>query len=186
MRSDLRSRKFRSSSEAASRDGDPELFGMASEEAARSVLRPAWESGGGEISSRYLPLVQGGYYLLTGLWPLVHMESFERVTGRKTDKWLVRTVGLLAAAIGTGLLQAGSRGHLPRELRTVAQLSALGFIAVELPTVLRRRISPIYLADAAAELGFLGAHEWARRGAEDDLDTLVRQEARELADDHDL
>src|SRR4051794_41935238 len=50
---------------------------------------------------------QGAYYTLTGLWPLVHMASFEAVTGPKTDDWLVRMVGLLAAVIGATLLTAG-------------------------------------------------------------------------------
>ncbi len=49
---------------------------------------------------------QGAYYLLTGVWPLINMDSFERVTGAKTDKWLVKTVGVLVAAIGGSLMVA--------------------------------------------------------------------------------
>jgi hypothetical protein len=45
---------------------------------------------------------QAAYYLMTGLWPLFHRRSFEAVTGPKTDYWLVRTVGVLVAAIGGG------------------------------------------------------------------------------------
>jgi hypothetical protein len=41
---------------------------------------------------------QGVYYLLTGVWPLPSIGSFQRVTGPKTDLWLVRTVGVLVAA----------------------------------------------------------------------------------------
>jgi hypothetical protein len=33
----------------------------------------------------WLPLAHGGFYLLTGVWPLVHMPSFLAVTGPKTD-----------------------------------------------------------------------------------------------------
>ena len=40
------------------------------------------------------------YFMLTGIWPVVHMPSFIAVTGPKTDLWLVRTVGLLIAGIG--------------------------------------------------------------------------------------
>lgn len=29
--------------------------------------------------------VQGTFYLATGIWPLVHIESFVAVTGPKTD-----------------------------------------------------------------------------------------------------
>jgi hypothetical protein len=35
--------------------------------------------------------VQGIYYLLTGLWPLVSIGTFQMVTGEKTDVWLVHT-----------------------------------------------------------------------------------------------
>mgnify|MGYP003293179536 CR=1 FL=1 len=45
-------------------------------------------------------LAQGGFYVLSGVWPLVSMRTFELVTGPKTDDWLVRMVGLLAAVIG--------------------------------------------------------------------------------------
>jgi hypothetical protein len=31
---------------------------------------------------------QGTYFLLTGVWPLLHMRSFLTVTGPKTDLWL--------------------------------------------------------------------------------------------------
>ncbi len=37
---------------------------------------------------------QAVYYVLTGVWPLVSMKTFLKVTGPKTDLWLVRTIGL--------------------------------------------------------------------------------------------
>jgi hypothetical protein len=52
------------------------------------------------VSQRSVLRAQGGYYLVTGLWPLVHLASFEAITGPKVDDWLVRMVGLLAAVIG--------------------------------------------------------------------------------------
>jgi hypothetical protein len=45
--------------------------------------------------------MQGAYYLVSGLWPLLHFTSFEAFTGRKRDRWLVRTVGLLTCGIGS-------------------------------------------------------------------------------------
>ena len=50
--------------------------------------------------------LQATYYILTGLWPLVHFSSFELVTGPKTDDWLVRMVGLLVVLIGVTLAVA--------------------------------------------------------------------------------
>jgi hypothetical protein len=183
MRSDIRIRQARRRRAGVRRDGDPDLFGMASEDEARHLLAPPWRSDRADRVARAVPLIQGGYYLLTGLWPLVHMASFERVTGRKTDRWLVRTVGALVAALGSGLLQAGRSGHVPRELRTVSQLAAAGLVGVEVPTALRGRISRIYLADAALELGLIGANTWAARQDRDSgerLDAMVRRETEEM------
>jgi hypothetical protein len=183
MRSDLTRRLRIRGTEGVSRHGDGDLFGMASEDEASNLLASTRHGGLAERAAAALPLVQGGYYLLTGLWPLAHMRSFEWATGRKTDRWLVRTVGALAAALGSGLLQAGRRGRVPTELRTVSLLAAAGFVAVEVPTALRGRISPVYLADALLELGFIGANAWVGREGQksgQELDALVRQEAERL------
>ena len=104
--------------------------------------------------------LQAAYYVSTGLWPLVHRRSFERVTGAKTDFWLAQTVGVTVAAIGLGLAQAATRPRpVPPELRTVAYAGAAGLALVDLIFVARRRISAIYLVDAAAEAALIGA--WA-------------------------
>jgi hypothetical protein len=92
---------------------------------------------------------QGAYYLVSGLWAVVDRRGFETVTGRKTDYWLVRTVGLLAAAMGASLL-TGGRGARPSPETTVLAVAAgASFTAVDLVLVSKRRIRPVYLADAA-------------------------------------
>jgi hypothetical protein len=105
---------------------------------------------------RRLARVQGAYYLATGLWPLVSMRTFEAVTGPKTDRWLVRMVGLLAAVIGASLLtrQGGTAD------RTLAIGSALSFASIDTWYAARRTISPLYLADAAVELALTAG--WLR------------------------
>lgn len=116
-------------------------------------------SGGrAERLERLALLAQGSYYVATGIWPLLHMRSFERVTGPKSDRSLVRTVGALVAAIGVTLLQAALRRRVPAEVQMLAGLAAAGFLAVEVPPALRGRIAPIYLADAAFEAAFLAAY----------------------------
>lgn len=50
---------------------------------------------------------QGLYFLVTGIWPLVHIKSFQWVTGPKVDLWLVKTVGVLIAVMGAVLTLAG-------------------------------------------------------------------------------
>lgn len=104
------------------------------------------------VDERRVAAVQAGYYVTTGVWPLLHRRSFERLTGRKTDFWLVQTVGVLVAALGVGLARAASgEGRVPAELRSVARLSAAGLGLVDVWFVARRRISPVYLLDAGAE-----------------------------------
>jgi hypothetical protein len=58
-------------------------------------------------------LVQGLYFLMTGLWPLVSIGTFQQVTGPKINLWLVNTVGVLVAVIGAALILAGVRGKRP-------------------------------------------------------------------------
>src|SRR2546423_1909148 len=100
---------------------------------------------------RLLAIVHAVYYLLTGMWPLVHIRSFLDVTGPKTDLWLVRTVGLLVTAIGLAIGVAAWRGSFGAETIVLAIAAAVGLSIVDAVYVARRIISPIYLIDAAAE-----------------------------------
>lgn len=92
-------------------------------------------------------LFQGLYYLLTGLWPLLHLRSFLAVTGDKTDLWLVKMVGTLAATIGIYLIY--SIRHQPARL--LAILSAISFASIDIYYVYQNVISPVYLGDAIVE-----------------------------------
>jgi hypothetical protein len=115
------------------------------------------------MNERRVASVQAAFYLGTGVWPLLHRRSFERVTGPKADFWLAQTVGLTVTAIGIGLAQAVSRRRgVPPELRTVAAASAAGLALVDVSFVSRGRISKIYLADAAAEVALLAGWLFAR------------------------
>jgi hypothetical protein len=112
-----------------------------------------------------LALIQGIFYVLTGVWPLIDIVSFQLVTGPKTDLWLVKTVGVLVAVIGAVLLLAWRSRHIILELVLLAVGSALGLASIDLIYALSGRISGIYLADAAAELGLAVAWmlAWRRR-----------------------
>lgn len=102
-------------------------------------------------------LFQAWYYIGTGLWPLASRRCFEAATGPKTDWWLVQMVGLLAAAIGTSIA-VGARDERPSPaIRTLGVLSALSFAGIDVVHAARRRISPIYLGDAAVELALIAA-----------------------------
>ncbi len=121
-----------------------------------------------EALASALALSQGAYYLITGVWPLLHMRTFEAVTGPKVDRWLVKTVGVLVAVIGTVLLHAGRRSPVSDEVLLLGAGSAAGLTGIDLAYSLRGRISKVYLLDALAEalllLGWGLAHaHW--RGA---------------------
>src|SRR5690606_42098076 len=65
---------------------------------------------GNELTgAKFLLRLQGGYFVLTGIWPLVHIPSFLQVTGDKAELWLVETVGCLMIAIGLALLTSRPR-----------------------------------------------------------------------------
>jgi hypothetical protein len=112
-----------------------------------------------------LALIQGLFYVATGLWPLIHITSFQLVTGPKTDLWLVKTVGVLVSVIGAVLITAARSRRITNEIVLLATGSALGLAAIDLVYALSGRISAIYLADAVVEIGL--ALMWAigrRRG----------------------
>ncbi|MBF6612395.1 MAG: hypothetical protein IVW55_04635 [Chloroflexi bacterium] len=104
----------------------------------------------------YIALLQGGYYVITGIWPLVHIRSFMAITGRKTDLWLVKTAGVLITTIDSTLGVAGLRGKTTPEISFLAIGSALGLTGIDIVYVAKKQISPIYLLDAVAELGVIG------------------------------
>jgi energy-converting hydrogenase Eha subunit E len=89
-----------------------------------------------------LALAQGAYYLATGVWPLLHMRSFEAVTGPKTDDWLVKTVGVLVSIIGAVLIIAATQNHFGVEVLALALASAIGLMGIDVWYVVRRVIPP--------------------------------------------
>jgi hypothetical protein len=104
---------------------------------------------------RYLLVFQGIYYLVTGVWPLLSIDTFEALTGPKTDDWLVQTVGVLAACIGATLLFGCWKRSLSRETLFLSAVSAVGFLGVDVIFVSLGIISRIYLLDAAIQLVLL-------------------------------
>jgi hypothetical protein len=114
-----------------------------------------WFKNGQQILSA-AAIIQGGYYLLTGIWALVDIYSFQLVTGPKTDLWLVRTVAVLIAVSGAVLLTAAYRRRISPEIFLLAVGQALGLAAIDIIYASMGRISAIYLADAAVELVLAG------------------------------
>jgi hypothetical protein len=108
---------------------------------------------------RTCALAQGAFFTSMGLWPIASMRTFELVLGRKRDRWLVNTVGLLLASIGAALGLAARRDRVTPELALAGAATAATLAGIDLVYVARGRISKMYLADAAAELAIVGG--WA-------------------------
>jgi energy-converting hydrogenase Eha subunit E len=110
-------------------------------------------------------VTQGAFYLATGVWPLIDIDSFQAVTGPKVDLWLVRTVGVLVSVIGVVLITAARRRRIGLEVALLAVGSALGLATIDAVYALSGVISPVYLADAVVELALVAAWILCRRGA---------------------
>jgi hypothetical protein len=106
-------------------------------------------------------IVQAVYFLVTGVWPLVHVRSFMAVTGPKHDVWLVRTVGVLVAVVGVVIGLAAWRGGVTPEIALLAVGCAGALGAVDVIYVARRVIARVYLVDALAEAMLVAAWAWA-------------------------
>ena len=132
---------------------------------ATVTLHPATDAPAAKSAAgTTVAAVQGVFYLLTGVWPLVHMESFEAVTGPKTDDWLVYTVGVLVAVVGLVLLSAARSGRVAPEVALLAVGCAIGLAGIDVVFVSRGVIDPIYLADAAVEAVLVLWWAVSRRG----------------------
>ena len=101
-------------------------------------------------------LVQGIYFFVTGIWPLLSMKTFLMITGPKTDLWLVKTVGIILAVVGLVLIVAQVNAEINTSIILLAIGSGLGLALVEFIYVAKRVISPIYLGDAFLELFLIG------------------------------
>jgi hypothetical protein len=97
-------------------------------------------------------IIQGVYYLITGLWAIVDIYSFQLVTGPKTDLWLVRTVAVLIIVTGMVLLLAAYRRKISPEVFLLAVGNALGLIIIDVVYVALNQISAIYLLDALFQI----------------------------------
>ena len=115
---------------------------------------------------------QGLYFAVTGIWPLLSAETFQLVTGRKTDHliasppteadhWMLYTISVLILAIALVLLQAAWRRRVTFDVTLLGILSALALTGIDIVFVTRGTLLPIYLLDAAIEAGIILGWFWA-------------------------
>jgi hypothetical protein len=118
--------------------------------------------------------MHSAYYGVTGLWPLIHMSSFEALLGKKREHWLVQTVSLLMLSVAGGL--TSSTRSVPRPLALTAGLAAAGMGAIGMRYGSSGRISRLYMADAL--LQYVLAAMWLASMAQSDS-AMSRTEQRD-------
>jgi hypothetical protein len=128
---------------------------------------PARADAAAAKQARGVARLQGTYFLATGLWPIVHLRSFERVVGPKVDTWLVKTFGALVSAVGATLLASSFERRPSRQAAILGVGSALAIGAAETIYVSKGKISPVYLVDAAVELALSAGWLAVRSGSSD-------------------
>jgi hypothetical protein len=116
-----------------------------------------------------LAWTQGMYFLITGVWPIVSVETFEIVTGKKTDHlvtgregdhWMLNTISALIIAIALVLLSAAWRKRITIDAALLAVASGLALTVIDVVYVTRGTIRPIYLLDAAVEVVLIVLWAW--------------------------
>jgi hypothetical protein len=107
-------------------------------------------------SRKTIAVAQAAYYAPTAILPFLSRRAFERLTGEKTEWWLVQTVSALVGAGGATLALAAARDP-GTESVVLGAGAASGLGLIDLVYVARRRIAPVYLLDAAAQLALAGA-----------------------------
>ncbi|MFH8492746.1 hypothetical protein [Streptomyces coeruleorubidus] len=105
-------------------------------------------------------VAQGLFNIVGGLWPLVHLRSFQWVFGPKTDDWLQMTTGGLLVSAGVAQLAAAPGPQGPVQARRIGLGTATTLLAIDLIYVPKGRIRPTYLLDAAMQTGWIAA--WLR------------------------
>ena len=99
-------------------------------------------------------LTQGGYYVLTGAWPLLHFSSFSRAVAIHTLPFQAHLFGAVMIVIGGYLLEAARHGppEASPTLLGIAVAAAIALISLFWLTAMPG-LSGLWV-DLVAETGF--------------------------------
>lgn len=78
---------------------------------------------------RLVILVQGAYYVLSGLWPLAHFPSFSRAAGLPIHPFQAQMLGAVLVVVGAHLLETGRR-EPPGASATLLGIAIAGAISL--------------------------------------------------------
>jgi hypothetical protein len=101
---------------------------------------------------RSVALTQGIFYLVTGIWPFLHMKSFEKINGPKLEHWLVYTLGGLITVTGIVLCSSARRREVTGEVAALAMGHAGTLSLIDVFYTSKGVLPKTYLLDATAEL----------------------------------
>jgi hypothetical protein len=99
--------------------------------------------------------VQTTYSLVTALWGLVDIESFMKVTGPKTDIWLVKTVSALLVCTSFFFISVVLRREFSFSVFLLAYMQAFALAVIDFYYALNGTISIVYIADGILEIIFV-------------------------------
>ena len=106
---------------------------------------------------RRIVLAQGVYYVLTGLWPIVHFSSFARVVAIHIVPFQAHAFSALIVVIGASLIEAARR-EPPGSYPTLLGAAVAGAIAlVELMWLPRLGAAGGLWLDFLVEIAFVAA-----------------------------
>jgi hypothetical protein len=125
--------------------------------------------GNRDERGRVLARAHGAFNIVSGLWPLVSVRSFEAVFGPKTERWLQYTVAGLLVGIGWSQVRAGAAAQW-QAARRIGMATAATLLAIDLVYVPRGRIPKTYLLDAVMEAAWLVAWTRMPRSCDGDMD----------------
>ncbi len=105
------------------------------------------------------------YFILGSLWPILNSRSFQWVTGKKKDVWLVKTVALLLTVTGVVIGRAGAKERITPEITTLGIGSAASLAIIDVWYVAQGRIRKVYLLDALGNILLIGGWIAALKGS---------------------
>lgn len=99
--------------------------------------------------------IQGVYFLIVGMWPIVSINSFMSFAGPKTDIWLVRTFGAMLACEGFCFIITAMLRHMSFPMLILAFLNSVLLLFVDMHYHLDNVLGESYLVDASIEFLFI-------------------------------
>ncbi len=95
--------------------------GRASTEGSTFERRERWR--------RLVMIAQGAYYILAGLWPIVHFSSFSSVVAMQVNPFQAQSFGAVLVVVGGSLVEAARR-EPPGQFPTLLGAAVAGAIAI--------------------------------------------------------